>query len=55
MWKVCRIRVKFNVDLCFNEVRRLYLIKFKKSYPHRKRNNKEELERESTKGIFKIS
>ena len=39
------LRVKINVDLSFSEIRRLYSIKFKISYAHRQRKNKEELER----------
>ena len=42
---VCSLRVKFNIDLSFNEMRRLYSIKFRKAYAHRQRTNKEELER----------
>ena len=39
---VCSFRVKFNVDLSFSEMRKLYSIKFKKAYAHRQRKNKEE-------------
>ena len=33
---VYSLRIKFKVDLSFNESRRLYSIKFEKAYPHRR-------------------
>ena len=42
---VCSLRFKFNVDLSFSEMRRLYSIKLKKSYAQRQRKNKKDLER----------
>ena len=35
------LRVTFNVDLSFSKMRRLLSIKFKKTYAHRQRKNKE--------------
>ena len=43
---VCSLRIKFNIDLSFSEMRRLYWLKLKKT--KRKKNTrkqKEELER----------
>ena len=39
------LRFKFNVDLSFSKMERVYSMKFKKAYAHRQRTNKEELER----------
>ena len=51
---VCSLRIKFNVDLSFSEIRRVYSIKFKKAYTQRQRKNEEELERGHIK-IFENS
>ena len=42
---VCSLRIKFNVDLSFSKMERVYSIKLKKAYAHRQRTNKEKLER----------
>ena len=57
MIRVCamlQLRVKFNVDLSSSEIRRFCSIKFKKTYTHRQRKKKEELEK-FTKGALKFS
>ena len=40
---ICSTRVKFNVDLSFCVMRRLYSWKFKKGYAYRQRKNRKEL------------
>ena len=45
VYSVCSLRVKFNLDLSFSEMSRLYSIKFKKVLTHRLRKPKEKLER----------
>ena len=42
---VISLRVQFNIDLSFSEMRRLYSVKLKRAYTSRKRKNKGELER----------
>ena len=45
MYSVCSLKVKFDIDLSFSEMRRLYSIEFKKAKAHRDRKLKKELER----------
>lgn len=40
---VCRLRAKFNVDVSFSEMGKLYSMNFKRVYSHRHRKNKEQL------------
>lgn len=45
MCNVCSLRAKFNVDVSFREIGKLYSMKFKRVYSHRHRKNKEQLQR----------
>ena len=45
VYSVCSLKVKFDIDLSFIEMRRLYSIKLKKAKTHRDRKLKKELER----------
>ena len=50
---VCILRFKFNIDLSFSEVRRLYRIKFINAYythTHREREREREREKERETG-----
>ena len=48
---VCILRIKFNIDLSFSEMRRLYRIKFINAYyTERERKRERERERERERG-----
>ena len=54
---MCSLRIKSKLEFSFSEMRRLYSIKFKKSYTHRQRIIKKswkELMRETLQGTFKL-
>ena len=44
VYSVYSLKVKFNVDLSFSEMRSFYSMKCKETYTHRQRKNIEELE-----------
>ena len=53
---VCSLRIKFNIDLSFSEMRRLYWIKRKKNKQKKKTHeeSKKKSLKEFMKGTFKI-
>ena len=53
---VCSLRIKFNIDLSFSEMRRLYWIKRKKKQKEKKthQESKKKSSKEFMKGTFKI-